>query len=163
MRLGAKVITLSVVAGLLAAAAIALALVSRSEQADRDDLAHARAAAVAAAGQLVINLDALSAPTVDRDMALVAAGATGRFREQFTGSQAQLKKFVVDGKISSQGKLVSEAVVRADTDTATVLVAVDRTFKDASHPDGVIAKDRWKVSLEKHHGRWLVADLEPVA
>jgi Mce-associated membrane protein len=54
-------------------------------------------------------------------------------------------------------------VVRADTDTATVLVAVDRTVKDSTDPQGAVAHDRWRVDLEKHGGRWLVSDLEPVA
>lgn len=162
-RVRTLVLVLSVVAALLAAACIGFFLVARSEKADRAALRTARAAAASAAGQLVVNLDALSAGTVDADMKRVVLGSTGTFKSQFTKSQAQLRDYVVKQKISSQGDLQSVAVVRSDSDTATVLVAVDRTFKDSAHRDGVVANDRWKVSLEKHGGRWLVADLEPVS
>lgn len=161
--LSGRVIVLAVTAAVLVVACVALALVARSERQEREELARARTAAATAAGQLVLNLDALSAKTIDADIARVAAQATGQFKRQFTSSQAQLKKYVIDGQISSKGELKGVGVVRSDTDTATVLVAVDRTFKDKTHKDGVVAKDRWKVTLERHGGRWLVAELEPVA
>jgi len=162
-RTGALVIVLSVLAGLLAASSIALALVAKSERDDRAAFLSAREAAATAAGRLIVNLDALSAPTIDKDMRRVVDGATGTFKKQFTKSQKQLKTYVLQQKITSSGTLRSVGVIRSDTDTATVLVAVDRTFKDSGHPKGVVANDRWKVSLEKHGGRWLVAELEPVA
>lgn len=157
------VVILAVVVSLFAAGSIVLALMLRSERADRSAFATARERAATAAGQMLVNLDALSAPTIDADLKRVVAGSTGTFKKQFTGSQAQLKAYIVNQKISSHGVLQSVAVVRSDTDTATVLVAIDRTFKDAGHPQGLVANDRWKVSLEKHGGRWLAADLEPVA
>jgi Mce-associated membrane protein len=162
-RARTAVVVLGVVAALLAVACVALLLVLRSERKDRDEHDAAREAASAAASQLIINLDALSAATVDADMKRVLAGATGTFKKQFGTSQAQLKDFVVKQKITSKGEIRSVGVLRSDTDTATVLVAVDRTFKDSEHAEGVVANDRWKVDLEKHGGRWLVADLEPVA
>jgi Mce-associated membrane protein len=162
-RVRTLALVLSVIAVLLAAACIALFFVARAEKADRAELSQAREAASRAAGELVVNLDALSAATVDADMKLVVNGSTGTFKTQFTKSQAELRDYIVKQKISSEGELRSVAVIRSDTDTATVLVAVDRTFKDSTHKDGVVANDRWKVSLEKHGGRWLVADLEPVA
>ncbi|MCU1586549.1 MAG: putative rane protein [Frankiales bacterium] len=162
-RVRTLVLVLSVVAALLAAACVALFLVARAEKSDRADLRSAREAASRAAGELVVNLDALSSGTVDADMKRVVLGSTGTFKTQFTKSQAELRDYIVKQKISSEGELQSVAVIRSDTDTATVLVAVDRTFKDATHKDGVVANDRWKLDLEKHGGRWLVADLEPVA
>lgn len=161
--LGRTTVAVIVLACLLAAASIALALVDRSARQDRDELARARTAAGQAAGQLVLNLDALSVKTIDADMARVAAQSTGQFKKQFTGSQAELKKYVLDRQISSKGELKGVGVVRSDLDTATVIVAVDRTFKDKTHKDGVVAKDRWKVTLERRGGQWLVAELEPVA
>jgi Mce-associated membrane protein len=162
-RAGVLVVALAVVVGLLAASSVVLALYLRSERADRDDFAKARSSATNAAGQLLVNLDALSAATIDRDMKRVVEGSTGTFRKQFTSSQQQLKAYILKQKITSSGELRSVAILRSDTDTATALVAIDRTFKDAAHPQGVVANDRWKVSLEKHGGRWLAANLEPVA
>jgi Mce-associated membrane protein len=161
--LGRLTVALIVLAAVLAVTSIALALVDRSARQDRSDLARARNAAAQAAGQLVLNLDALSVKTIDADMARVSAQSTGQFKKQFTGSQAQLKKYVVERQITSKGELQGVGVVRSDLDTATVIVAVDRTFRDKTHKDGVVAKDRWKVTLERRNGEWLVAELEPVA
>lgn len=157
------VIAVAAAVSLLVASSIALLLVLRYQHAERDDLAQARESAAAAAGRVLVNLDALSAPTIDADMKRVVDGATGTFKRQFTGSQKELKAYIVKQKSTSKGNLRSVAVVRSDLDTATVLVAIDRTFKDAANPNGVVANDRWKVSLERHGGKWLAAELEPVA
>ena len=154
---------LSVVAALLAVASIALAALAASQRSDRDAFDSAREAALASGRQLILNLDALSASTIDTDMKRVADAATGTFRKQFTGSEVELRKYVVARRTVSNGQILAAGVVRSDSDTATVLVAVDRTVKDSTNKEGVVAHDRWKLDLEKHGGRWLVADLQPVS
>ena len=154
---------LSVLAAALAAAAIALWLVVTNHQRARRDHEVARTAAVSAARQAIKNLDSLSAPTVDADVKRIVEGATGMFKDQFSKAQVQLKQIVVQRKTSSTATVLSAGVERSDSDTARVLVAVDRTVKDSTTPQGVVAHDRWKLELEKHAGRWLVADLEPVS
>lgn len=162
-RARTAVIVLSVVAALLAASTVALALTVKAHLSDRDALDSARSAAVAAARQEIVNLDSLSWMTVDADLARVLTGATGTFKDQFTRAQKDLKPVVVQRKSVSSGTVLFAGVVRADTDTATVLVAVDRTVKDVTDTTGAVAHDRWRVDLEKHGGRWLVSDLQPVA
>ena len=157
------VLGLSAVAALLVVACIALALLAKSQRDERSAFDGAREAALATGRQLILNLDALSAGTIDADMKRVADGATGTFKRQFTGSEPELKKYVVGRKTVSAGQILSAGVVRSDSDTATVLVAVDRTVKDITSKDGVVAHDRWRMDLEKHGGRWLVADLQPVS
>lgn len=156
-------VALGALAVVLLAAVVALALVVRSHRADRSALEDARGTALLAGRQLILNLDAISAPTVDADLARVVAGATGDFAASFGKSQDELKKFVVGNATSSSGTILAAGVVSADTDSATVLVAVDRRVKDKTNPDGVVAHDRWQLSLEKHGGRWLVSDLQPVS
>lgn len=156
-------IVLSALAVVLVVASIVLALVVRQHTSARDDLTRARAAALEAARQEIVNLDSISAATVDADLKRVVAGATGSFKELFTKAQADLKQVVLQRKTVSTAQVRSAGVVRSDTDTATVLVAVDRTLKDATTPQGVVQHDRWILSLEKHGGRWLVAKLEPVS
>lgn len=156
------VVALSAVAVLLAAASVGLAVTVKSHLDDRDALDTARSAAVAAARQEIVNLDSLSWNTVDADLKRVLDGATGTFKDQFSRAQKDLKPVVVQRKSESSGQVLFAGVVRADTDTATVLVAVDRTVKDSTDPAGAVAHDRWRVDLEKHGGRWLVSDLQPV-
>jgi Mce-associated membrane protein len=155
-------VALSVVAVVLLATSVALAVSVKAHQDDRDALDSARSAAVTAARQEVVNLDSLSWDTIDADLKRVLDGATGTFKDQFSRAQNDLKPVVVQRKSESSGTVLFAGVVRADTDTATVLVAVDRTVKDSTDPSGAVAHDRWRVDLEKHGGRWLVSDLQPV-
>ena len=155
-------VALFVAAVLLLVATAVLGVLVQSQRSHRDDLDQARQAALASARQTIINLDALSYSTIDADLTRVLGSATGKFKDQFGKAQGDLKSLVVQQKTQSSGSIVSSAIVRSDTDTALVLVAVDRTVKDTTNPNGAVAHDRWAVSLEKHGGRWLVADLQPV-
>jgi Mce-associated membrane protein len=156
-------IALAVVGTLLLATSVALALIVKSHVDDEHALENARTDATTAARQEIVNLDSLAWSSIDRDLARVLSGATGTFKDQFSRAQQDLKAQIVQRKSISTGNVVSAAVVRADTDTATVLIAAERTVRDSTTTTGGTAHDRWRVEMEKHGGRWLVADLEPVA
>lgn len=156
-------VLLSLLGVLLLAASVALALVWAGEKRSRDHLSQARSDAVAAARQEMLDLDSLSAATIDADLAKIIAGATGSFKDQFVKAKTDLKQVVAQRKTTSAGVIRSSGVVRSDNDTATVLIAVDRTIKDASTLQPATTTDRWRLDLEKHDGRWLVANLNPVS
>jgi Mce-associated membrane protein len=156
-------VLLSLLGALLLAASVALALVWAGEKRSRDHLSQARSDAVAAARQEMLDLDSLSAATIDADLAKIIAGATGSFKDQFVKAKTDLKQVVAQRKTTSAGVIRSSGVIRSDNDTATVLIAVDRTIKDASTSQPATTTDRWRLDLEKHDGRWLVASLNPVS
>ncbi|MGZ6791449.1 MAG: hypothetical protein ACXVFV_00750 [Mycobacteriales bacterium] len=156
-------VVLSAIGLVLVVACVVLALLGKQHTDARDARENARDDAVAAARQAILNLDALSAATIDADLKRVVAGATGTFKDQFTKAEPDLRSRILQLKTVSTGTVLSSGVVRADEDTATVLLAVDRTVKDSSNSSGVVAHDRWKLDLEKHGGRWLVSDLQPVS
>lgn len=156
-------VVLTVVGLVLVVASVVLAVVVKQHTDARSARDNARDDAVAAARQAILNLDALSAATIDADLKRVVDGATGTFKEQFTKAEPDLRSRILQLKTVSTGTVLSSAVVRSDTDTASVLLAVDRTVKDSSNTSGVVAHDRWRLDLEKHGGRWLVADLQPVS
>ena len=150
-------------AAVLAVLCAVLAVQQRGRTQHRQGLEDARAAAVRAARQEILNLDGLSAATIDRDLARVLDGATGTFGSEFRKSQANLKTIITTQKTVSSGTVIAAGVVRADEGTAAVLVAVDRRVKDTSNAQGVVAHDRWQLDLEQHAGRWLVTELQPVS
>ena len=154
---------LTALAVVLLAASIALGVTVRSHVRDRDALEQARIDAVAAARQEIINLDSLNHATIDADFKLVLDGATGTFKDQFSRAQAALKPVFLQRKTVLVGTVLFAGVVRADTNTATVLLGVDRTVRDSTDPAGAVDHYRWRVDLEKHAGRWLVAQLQPVS
>jgi Mce-associated membrane protein len=155
-------IVLAALSVVLVALSVAFGVTALSHQRDRDDLRDAREAAVTAARQEIINLHTISYQTADADLARVLAGATGKFKEQFSEAKTDLKPIVVANKTVTSAQINAAGVVRADTDSATVLVSVDRTVKDASDTTGAANHFRYRVELEKHGGRWLVSDLQPV-
>jgi Mce-associated membrane protein len=156
-------IVLSALSVVLVAASVTFGLLGLSHQRDTDDLRDAREAALTAARQEIVNLDSLDHSTIDRDLKRVLDGATGAFKDQFSRAQGDLKTLTVQRKSVSTGNVLYAGIVRADTDTATVLIAADRTVRDSTDTAGSVAHDRWRVDLEKHGGRWLVSDLQPVA
>ena len=128
----------------------------------RSALDRARTEAVSAGRQAIINLDAISASTLDADFKRVEAVSTGKFKELFTKSEATLRELYPQQKTASSGTIRAAAVVTADLDTATLLIASDRSVTDAQNTTPVTQTSRWEVVMEKHGGRWLMADLEPV-
>lgn len=128
---------------------------------DGRQLDTARAQALAAARQEVTDFVSISASTVDSDLARIAAGASGDFKDEFTRDMPQVRAAVVQNKVDSKGTVLRAAVVSADRRTATVLVAVDATVKNASAPDGRLSHYRIQVSVTHDgSGRWLVSQLQ---
>lgn len=155
--------SLATLVGLLVVACLVLGVLLGRHLSSRRDSDQARGDAVASGRQAILNLDALSSQTIARDLARVVDGSTGAFRDSFVKAQKDLTTLVVERKTVSTGMVLSAGVVRADLDTATVLIAVDRSIRDSSTPKAVVAHDRWRLSMERHGGRWLLADLQPVS
>ncbi len=127
------------------------------------ELDDARAAAVGAARQQALNLIAVDGTDTDADIKRVLDGATGTFKADFTSRAADLKRVIAGAKVvSSDLTVVEAAVVRADLDSATVIVAADSIVKNAAKPDGSPRSYRMLLDLERHGDRWLTASLEVV-
>src|SRR5262249_45402831 len=73
----------------LAGALVAAGLGARSWE-DRRQLDGARQQALAAARQTTVNFVSISATTVDADLSRISDGATGQFKDEFTGDMAQI-------------------------------------------------------------------------
>jgi Mce-associated membrane protein len=145
----------------LAGALVAAGLAGRSWD-DRRQLDAARQQALAAARQTTVNFVSISAATVDADLRRISDGATGQFKDEFTGDMAQIRSAVLDNKVDSHGTVLRAAVVSASRRSAVVLVAVDATVKNTSAPDGRLSHYRIQVSMapDARSGRWLVAQLQ---
>ena len=151
---------------LLVVAAVVLAAVYlvkvRPDHAQDAKLFAARTGALAAGRQAIINLDAISAKTLDADLKRVEAVSTGKFKDLFTKSETTLRDLYPRQQTGSTGTIRSAAVVSTDTDSVTLLIASDRSVTDVTHKTPVLQTSRWEIVMEKHGGKWLMADLEPV-
>ncbi|MBW8821872.1 MAG: hypothetical protein JF598_27610, partial [Streptomyces sp.] len=124
---------LLVVVVVLALVAAALAVTGFSHRRHREALDEARTQALAAGRQAIINLDAISATTLDADLKRVEGVSTGKFKELFTKSEATLRDLYPKQKTASTGTIQAAAVVSSDLDTATLLIASDRSVTDAQN------------------------------
>lgn len=123
----------------------------------------ARLAALTAARQEALNLIAVDGTDTDADIAAVLEGATGAFKADFTSRSADLKRVITGAKVtSSELKVVDAAIVRADEQSATVIVAADSIVKNAAKPEGSPRTYRMLLELELTGGRWLTSSLEVV-
>jgi len=124
------------------------------------DAAHQ--AAIAAAKQTTVDFVSISASTVDRDLERIVAGATGEFKDEFTRGMPEVRAAVVQNSVQSQGSVLRAGLVSGDRDSATVLVAIDATVRNARAPDGRLSHYRIQVdlALDSSSGRWLVSRLQ---
>lgn len=143
-------------------AAVAAATVTGYRWYHQQRLDDAHQEALAAARQTTVNFVSVSASTVDRDLQRVLAGATGDFRDEFKRGEPQVRKAVVDNKVDSHGTVLRAGLVSGDSDSATVLVAVDATVKNVNAPQGRLSHYRIQVDLARDHrsGHWLVSRLQ---
>jgi Mce-associated membrane protein len=150
-----------VVLVVLVGALVAAGLAGRAWY-DQSQLDGYRQQALAAARQTTVNFVSISAATVDADLRRIADGATGQFKDEFTGDMAQIRGAVLANKVDSRGTVLRAAVVSLNRRSAVVLVAVDATVKNTSAPDGRLSHYRIQVNLARdaHSGRWLVAQLQ---
>jgi len=141
---------------LLAAAAVVGSLKAK----EIDDRSASRAAALAAARQVAINLTSIDTTDIDADLKAVLDLATGGFRTDFAQRAEDLKKVLAANNVIAKGEVLEAALVRADDASATALVVVDSTVRNKAAPQGRANTYRMQLDLEKRNGRWLTSTLQ---
>ncbi|WP_422396965.1 hypothetical protein [Streptomyces gobiensis] len=115
---------------------------------------------VAAARQMTVNFTSLNHRTYDKDSKNVLKSATGEFKEQFTAQTEELTKLVADNKSVSEGQVLEAGIVRADKDSARVLVVADSKVANVAVPEGEARNYRLQLDLVLKDGRWLTSNVE---
>lgn len=90
----------------------------------------------------------------------IAPLLTTKFRGEFHQAMQNIVAKVRSSKMTSHGQVLASAVSGIDQDSATVLVVADAKVKSVY--DTMARHFRWKVSLVKVQGRWLVDDFQPI-
>lgn len=97
-------------------------------------------------------------------MDAVAAGATGKFKDQYASSADGMETVLTQNKSVMQGRVVWTGVVSLDQDSATVLAATTGTVANVSTGNQPVARNfRLQIQLVKVGGRWLTSDLQWVS
>jgi len=152
----------AVLAVVVVAAAVVFAVFA-AKASGRDAAADHRASALAAARQAAVNFTSYDYRHLDTDYKRVRDGSTGAFKADFDKQSKVLAQVIQQSKAVAQGQAVDAAVVAATASDATVLVAVDDTITNTQAPKGVVKHYRLRIDLKNVDGRWLVANVQPVA
>ncbi len=147
---------LGLLLALLAVTALVLGLRVRDARAADER----REDALRYAQQMALNLTSISVQELDTDIQQVLDGATGEFEEDFARRSDNLREVLTTNEVVSEGKVLEGALVRSDEDTATALVVVDATVRNAQNPQGGVNTYRMKLELERQGDRWLTSLLE---
>ena len=99
-----------------------------------------------------------------QSMDAVAAGATGKFKDQYASSSKGMITVLKQNKSVMDGRVVWTGVVSLDQDSATVLAATTGTVANVSTSNRPVARNfRLQLQLVKVGGRWLTSDLQWVS
>ncbi|GAA3223535.1 hypothetical protein [Actinocorallia longicatena] len=150
-----SVLVVAVLVGAALLIAPASKIWSSSDQDRRDE-------ALGAARQVALNMVTMNYDTVNADVQRVLSGATGSFKDQWAGQTKTLGEELTKNQSKSQGSVLSAGVVSIDDDSAEVIVAVTSVVTNPEVPSGAARNLRFRMSLVKEHGKWLVSDFAMV-
>ncbi|GAA0386575.1 hypothetical protein Acor_25880 [Acrocarpospora corrugata] len=132
-------------------------------QARAEELAVAadRQAAITAASTHAINLMSVDHRTIDSTLNRILATSTG---EAKTGYQATLKAATLKNKVLQTGVLRASGLTSFTATDAQALVVADAVINWADRDDPAEERFyRWRMTLVKESGKWLVAKAELVS
>ena len=91
----------------------------------------------------------------------VAAGATGKFRDQYTSASGGVLEVLKNEKSEMDGEVVYAGVVDADHDSATVIAATSGTVSNVQTGNKPVARNfRLQLELVREGDEWLTSDLQ---
>lgn len=171
---GLIVVFLVIVAGIVLAVRATDDGPSRAAAIDREQV-------LVAARTFVTNLTTYDYQRIDQDVARVAAGATGHFKEEYSlASGAEFQKLVKTNKAVAQGTVLSAGIVAESTSCqddpdgegpqtagparpclqAVVLLAVDQQVTNSNTPTPRVDRNRIQVTLERIGETWLASKVD---
>lgn len=124
--------------------------------------AGARAEAVAAAKQTLINAYTIDYHSVEKDYARFMADTTDQLRGQLQEGRKKFIATVKDTHTSEHGAVADAGVVRFGGDTATVAVALDSPLQTKQITKAQNRRYRTEVDLRRVDGRWLATAIRQV-
>lgn len=151
--------TLIALAVLLVAAIAGTVTFGLLYKAERDTDAAAEAA-LKSARSFAVKVTSYQADSLDKNFADVLDGATGEFKQQYTGASTSLRELIHGAKATATGQVIGAAVESATTDRAQVLLHVDQSVTNKATDKPRVDRNRMLMTLERHDDRWLVSKIE---
>jgi Mce-associated membrane protein len=150
--------TIAVAAVLVLAVAAAVTFGVLLQQRAATDRAGAQALATAKA--YAVTVTSYDYQNLDRNFADVLDGATGEFKDQYSGASQTLRQLIANAKATAKGTVLGAGISSASPDQVQVVVFVDQSISNAATTQPRIDRNRVLMTLTPHDGRWLVGKLE---
>jgi Mce-associated membrane protein len=116
--------------------------------------------ALAAAQEFAGVLTNVDSAKLDDNYNKTMDGSTGKFKDMYGKSSAQLRQILVENKASSRGVVVDSAVKTATPNKVEVLLFIDQSVSNVAVPEPRMDRSRVQMTMEKVDGRWLASDVE---
>ncbi|MGB8403913.1 MAG: Mce protein [Mycobacterium sp.] len=140
---------------LLVAAAVTLgALVFQQHQRDVE-----AAQAVDAARAYAVTLTTTDQNTIDKNFTDITSGATGEFKDAYTKAWSQMRKMLIDNKVSTTGTVIDAAAKAVHGDDVDVLLSVKQVITSSASPDPRSDFVSMSVTMRKVGDKWLAANV----
>lgn len=143
-------------------AGAALAAVGAGQLSHQSSQSHARSGALAAGRQIALDIASYDYRHIDADFTRVSKEATGKFLSDFSTQSAGVRDAIVALKAVSVAQIASAGTVNVSSDSAQVIVALNRTVTNAQAPKGTSSAFGVQMFLVKRHGRWLASQVNPL-
>jgi len=149
-------LSLLLVAALAAAVTFGLLLKGKS------DTDAAASEALNTARSFAVTLTTYDYNNLDKNFADVLDGATGDFKNEYTGGSATLRQLLQQAKATSHGTVLDAGVKSASTDRVEIVLVANQVVTNAAIKEGEsrVDRSRFLMTLEKHDGRWLVSTVK---
>lgn len=157
---GRRVGLRTVVTGLLLALSLATSVVFVWQAHTRHQLDAAREQALQAAKDYAVVLTTLDVTNIDANYRDTLAGATGKFKDDYSQGSSQMRQILIDNHASGTGIVVDAAVKSATPTRVEVLLFVDQSITNAANPSPRIDRNRIDMTMEKVGDRWLASRVE---
>jgi Mce-associated membrane protein len=120
----------------------------------------AGAQALATAKAYAVTVTSYDYQNLDRNFADVLDGATGEFKDQYSGASQTLRQLIATAKATAKGTVLGAGIQSESAEQVEVVVFVDQSISNAATPQPRIDRNRVIMTLTPHDGRWLVGKLE---
>lgn len=97
--------------------------------------------------------------TIDTNFADILDGATGEFKDTYGKASAQLRKMLIDNKVTTSGSVEDAAVKSMRGDEVDVLLAVKQTVTNAASSDPRTDLVSISITMRKVADHWLAANV----
>lgn len=126
----------------------------------KTDVQAASNAALDTARSYAVTVTTYDYQNLDKNFADVLDGATGTFKDQYTGASGSLRQLIQEAKATAKGTVVDAGIKSATTDRVDVVLFVDQSVTNAATTQPRVDRNRVLMTLELHDTRWLVANLQ---